>query len=511
MAKIEKRKTPLSLSQKVDLIKAVQEGLKTRTVLASEFGLSKSSVCDIFKQKEKLLEVYNSGEYAPHRKRMRKSMYTDVEDALLIWLRQSLHLKMPISGPIIQRKAKELALILGHPGFGCSSGWLARFKARHMITFKNNTCEIGTTSGDLASNKWVAAQLPSTLSEFTLDNIFMAHLSGLFWRCLPTDTPNYKDVKCFSGERSEDRLTVFICTNMSGTTKLPLLVVGNRAKLKSFTHFGNLVFYESNDMAWMSSDIFALWLKQVDQKFMEEQRKVAIIVNDSIIHFNTKLDLKAIRLVPIPLTSILHSSGIDIIRSLKSHYRCYLIIDLLASIDAGKEHSLKLLDGLFMLSSAWHRVSTCVIVDAFKLCGCVQNDSASSPPENDHLQQADGNLLLEGVGVSGLSFDDYVSVDDNVSTYSSLFDGETAISLLQGDSGSRVAGVEGEERVVLSNVEEEDEQVVISVQDIDSSVKTLRRFFVALSEDGESLNLVSRLGGLVSEAIVKSLKDSQTV
>lgn len=519
MAKCDKKKTPLNLAQKVDLIRAVEEGLKSRTVLASEFGLSKSSVSDIVKQKAKLLEAYNSGEYAPHRKRMRKSMYTDVEDALLIWLRQSLHFNMPISGPIIQRKAKEFANILGHHGFSCSSGWLARFKARHMISFKNKTCEIGTTSGELTSNKWFAAQLPSSLSEFSLDNVFMAHLSGLFWKCLPAETSNYKDEKCCNGERTEDRVTVLMCTNMTGTTKLPLLVVGNHAKPKCFTQFdSNVVFCESNDKAWMTSSVLDSWLKQVDRKFVEEQRKVAVIIDHSIIRFNTGFNLEAVRLVSLPHTSILHSSSSDIIRGLKVHYRRYLIIDLLAAIDAGKEHVLKYLDALFMLSSAWDSVSSDTVINGFKTCGFVQNDdsASNSPPENDDLKHVEGRMLLEGVGVSGLTFDDYVSVDDGISTSSKQqSDGETVARSWQtdsgsADSGSSEPGVEGEGREgrgLLPDTRVEEEQLVLCVKDVDSSVKTLRRFFVAL-DDGDGVNLVAKLGGLVSEGIIKSLKDS---
>ena len=43
---------------------------------------------------------------------------------------------VPISGPIMKIKAKELALKMGHSEFQCSTGWLERFKQRHSRVFK---------------------------------------------------------------------------------------------------------------------------------------------------------------------------------------------------------------------------------------------------------------------------------------------------------------------------------------------------------------------------------------
>ena len=37
-------------------------------------------------------------------------------------------MNVPISGPIMKNKAKELALKMGHSEFQCSTGWLERFK-----------------------------------------------------------------------------------------------------------------------------------------------------------------------------------------------------------------------------------------------------------------------------------------------------------------------------------------------------------------------------------------------
>ena len=49
-------------------------------------------------------------------------------------------MNVPISGPIMKIKAKELVLKMGHSEFQCSTGWLERFKQRHSIVFRRCYC-----------------------------------------------------------------------------------------------------------------------------------------------------------------------------------------------------------------------------------------------------------------------------------------------------------------------------------------------------------------------------------
>ena len=62
---------------------------------------------------------------------MRTSSYEDVEDAPLIWLQSVQGENVPVSGNVLQVKAKEPAKELGHDEFGCSSGWQQHFKNHH--------------------------------------------------------------------------------------------------------------------------------------------------------------------------------------------------------------------------------------------------------------------------------------------------------------------------------------------------------------------------------------------
>ena len=493
--KLHRKGVPLSLSQKLDLIRAVEGGQKTKTALASEFGLAKSSVSDIWRQKDKLIEACTSGEYAPHRKRMRKSMYTDVEEALLLWLRQSLVYNEPISGPIVQKKAKEFADTLGHSQFSCSSGWLARFKARHMISFKNNTCQIGTSSGELINNKWVGAQLPSSLSEFPLDSIYVAHVYGLYWKCLPKEISDYSQETCAGGERPEDRLTVLLCANMMGSEKLPLLVVGSsHAPSICFRRCNHdLVLYERDRMSWMNPSAFTTWLKGMDVHFAKSRRKVALLVDHSVMDSVDRLGLEAIRLVYLPPTSVLQASGKAMVCSLKCHYRRYLIVDMLAAVDRGEQHNLKLLDSLFLLDAAWRQVSPGTIERGFQRCGFSQGSASDdgAPVDEGEAAIRDGAMLLQRIGISDVSFEDYLSVDKDLST------------ARQAVGGSQEDAAEEQTPPGLLPLAELGQQ--LDLREVDQSLKVLRRFFLAIGDEGDGAELVARLGHMTSEAIIKSV------
>ena len=88
------------------------------------------------KNKEKFKHLFATSKLKPGIKHCRLAIYQDVEEALFSWFKQARCMNVPISGPIIKIKAKELAF----KDFQCSTGWLERFKQRHSIVFRRCYC-----------------------------------------------------------------------------------------------------------------------------------------------------------------------------------------------------------------------------------------------------------------------------------------------------------------------------------------------------------------------------------
>ena len=60
-------------------------------------------------------------------------MYNDIDQALAIWVEQSLNANIDLSGEILKEKGKVFAELLDKNDFKASDGWLTGFKERHNI------------------------------------------------------------------------------------------------------------------------------------------------------------------------------------------------------------------------------------------------------------------------------------------------------------------------------------------------------------------------------------------
>ena len=219
--------------------------------------------------------------------------------------------------------------------------------------------ESGSITADMTAD-WLLSKLPSLLDEFRPEDIFNADETGLFWKCLPNKLLTLKGETCSGGKRSKDRITVLVCANMTGSQKLPLLVIGKFARPRCFRNVRTLpVQYESNTKAWIVSDLFSSWLLKLDEQFQHENRKVAMVLDNCPAHPNVQHALKAIKLVFLPpnTTSTLQPCDQGIIQNLKVHYRKFLLIRMITAVEAKEEFSPNLLDSLYTLHLAWDNIS----------------------------------------------------------------------------------------------------------------------------------------------------------
>ena len=192
-------------------------------------------------------------------------------------------------------KAGELAQELGIDFVPCS-GWLGRFKRRHGIIFKAFSGE--AASVDMSTvETWRGSALKELLQLYKPDDIFNADKTGIFFKCLPDKTLDFKGAICTGGKKAKDRLTVLVAANMSGKEKLPLFDIGKTAKPRCFNNVKSLpVDYAANKKAWMTSDLFVSWLRKLDKKYLLQGRSIAMIVDNCPAHPDID-NLKAVKLV----------------------------------------------------------------------------------------------------------------------------------------------------------------------------------------------------------------------
>ena len=145
----------LTIEQKLELLDKI--GKVSYTILCEEDGVGRSTITDL-KKKEASLREYkrkltDQGVKSP-AKVMKLGKDEELETTLFLWFKQRRENGVPITGAILQAKARELhqRLCEARPAsyqrhFTALSGWIWRFCKRHSIR------ELSLQGGKLSADK----------------------------------------------------------------------------------------------------------------------------------------------------------------------------------------------------------------------------------------------------------------------------------------------------------------------------------------------------------------------
>ena len=203
-----------------------------------------------------------------------------------------------ILGPIVQAKAiqlhEKLCEARGESNeFSASKGWLWRFTRRHGI--RQLLLQGEKLSSDLpAANDFVSSfQKFIEEEKYTLNQIFNCDETGLYYKLLPEKTLASSFEKSADGRKKQkERVTINACSNMLGTIKLPLQLIGKSKNPRCFKNINRdalPVYYANQSNAWMNTAIFGDWFHDkfvpfVQKKLAElgvEKRAVFLLDNCS--------------------------------------------------------------------------------------------------------------------------------------------------------------------------------------------------------------------------------------
>ena len=107
------------------------------TVIAEKFGIGKSTVGDIKKNREKFLKFKSEMVAMGMKKKakvMRLTYDKQLDQVVYIWFKQKRMQSVPVTGPLLCTKALEISKTMhGETAFTASEGWKWRFCNRHGI------------------------------------------------------------------------------------------------------------------------------------------------------------------------------------------------------------------------------------------------------------------------------------------------------------------------------------------------------------------------------------------
>jgi len=268
---------------------------------------------------------------------------------------------------------------------------------------------------------------------------------------------------------------------MTGTEKLKPLVIGKSAKprcFKNVVHFP--VHYRANTRSWMTSKLFHDWLLELDKMMISQKRKILLFIDNCPAHNDTSnLQNITVEFFPPNTTSKLQPLDAGIICNFKVHYRSLVVKKLIQNIDSEESSGLKItvLDAMRMADRAWRNVTSTTIRNCFHKCGFQTSDTSTT--NEDSVDVAIDTSLWRKMDLDKtVSFDDYIHVDDDVSTAGSLTDAEIMANAVKDDKAA-----------CDESSEEEDAQDKWrpSTKDALKAVDTLRAYFQHAKDHGEEV------------------------
>uniref|UniRef100_A0A1Q3EU22 Putative smar21 n=1 Tax=Culex tarsalis TaxID=7177 RepID=A0A1Q3EU22_CULTA len=415
--------TVLTIEERLQIIELYECGWKVGQI-ANDCKVPQSTVSTVVKNKQKWL----AKKELRHMRKTRVPFDVRLEKSMALFVQQARDNNLPLSGAIIREKAKEFADQFGLARFKASSGWLSRFVQRHHIALRRQQ-PAGEEVGPLD-----LYTVPELIRGYAPCDVFVASETGLYYGCMPEETGRFQQECCHGGEHSEERVTLLCATNMDGSEKLPLVVIG-KSHESCFVDPKSLpVIYESNPRAWMTSGIFERWILSLDSKFEKEYRQVVMFVESSPVHpksLQNKLNCINLQFLPTNATSELRLLN-QIIKTLKYHYRFALVKQRLEEIEQEKESTeITLLDAINCLSRAWYTdLQPTTIASCFQKAGFIFPDE--EPLIKDEMLEdgpatisdAEMAQLVGGGDGCCITFLDYCNVDDGLATSGLLTDSD---------------------------------------------------------------------------------------
>lgn len=223
-----------------------------------------------------------------------------LDQAVFLWFKQKRAEGIPISGHILCEKAVELSKLLRpDSNFKASSGWRWWFCQRHGI--RELSLQGEKLDADTDAAKKFIPEFKNVCEKrgLSLNQIFNCDETGLNFRLLPQSTLASSFEKSAAGrKKSMEQVTLKVCSNATGTIKLPIHLIGKAKKPRCFkgTNMDLLpVKYSGQANAWLTCELFHSWFHdnfvphvRKELSAMKEEPK-AVLVLDTIARHIQKL------------------------------------------------------------------------------------------------------------------------------------------------------------------------------------------------------------------------------
>ncbi|KAK3104668.1 hypothetical protein FSP39_007460 [Pinctada imbricata] len=429
-----KKRVLLTLGQKVEAIKLLDSG-KAAYKIAEDLGVGKTQIQNLRKRKREILDDFENNLPSSTKRRRHITGNEEVNKLVLEFFKDAVSRRIIVNGPILKEKALQFAEDLGISSFKGSNGWLESFLKRNGISFGTQSGERGDVDIDTVAD-W-KLKLSTIIQDYDLENVFNMDETGLFFKDTTRKTFYFKGEDCAGGKKSKERITVALCSSVSGE-KLPPLIIGKAEKPRCFSKIDKStlpVNYYSNKKAWMTRDIFNDWLQNLNRKMRRKNRKILLFLDNTTSH--SEMDLSHVKLKFFPPNTTSHTQPMDqgIIQATKLKFRKKQLLHMIKTMDLHPSMSgpdllkkTSVLDAIYWMNAAWNEVQTSTIEKCFSRCGFVKQGKSEEDcqemgmldTKDDEDDDDDDDIPLAALkktkDIFGCEFNELVDIDSNVHT-----------------------------------------------------------------------------------------------
>ena len=355
---------------------------------------------------------------------------------------------------------------------------------------------------------WFETRLPTVLSNYELPDIYNADEFGLFFQALPSKSLHLKDEKCIGGKFSKVRLTGLAAANANGE-KLPMFIIGKSKSPRCFKNLEQLPCrHRGQKKSWMDSDLFEEWVRELDRKFEQQNRKVVLIIDNCPAHPAIG-GLKAIQLCFLSpnTTAVTQPMDQGVIHSLKVKYRSRLIKLVIKAIDSNKDiPKINILDAMKLLTLSWEDVTENTVQNCFAKARISNDDQLRAQNDLDdpfielrssieELKERNSEEFLDDI-----SPEEFTNLDDSVVATEPVLTDELIIEMVR--KGEDVEG-DGDDESANADVSIEKPDTV----EVRNAVETLINFSLFSISDKIRTSTIE-ISRLTEIELVRNLKQA---
>jgi len=378
--KVRKKLECVDLQTKLWALHEVSQGIPVN-VVAEKINVHKTTIKNWIKSKDSFRQWQKtSNEEGKGKKRMKSPIHTSIDKATWLWFQERSATDFPISGPTVKMQAMKFwKMFGGESTFKASNGWLDKWKVRHKIRTDFITGMSSLDSEGAEKYKTIFLDIIKN-EDLTPHQVFNCDATGLNYKQIPKKTYDDTNNELAGFKIKKKRVTIMICSNASGTLKLPLVLIGKDAKLCGFKSLTvRPVVYKSQKNTWLTASLFEEWFKEqfVPQvqsflKNMELPPKAVLFMDNRDGHLeNLWHDEIRVEFFPPNISLLIQPMDVGVLQNLKTLYRISVMSFFIDQFNIGTNLSvamkkLSIRNVIFWITTAWNKVNKSTISESWK-------------------------------------------------------------------------------------------------------------------------------------------------